>query len=58
MLTAILAKAQIQAEHFVDRPMVGVVIDSVTSVNIILGKGSQNHIYHIELKNVIQNTYP
>jgi len=51
-----ISTAQIQAEHYVDGPMVGSVTDSSTSVNIIVGKGSQTDYYHVELKNVTTNT--
>lgn len=48
--------AQVQGEYLLDGPMIGSVTDSSTSVNFILGKGNQSSIFHVELKNVTQNS--
>lgn len=48
--------AQVQAENYVDGPMIGALNDSSTSVNFILGTGSQSSVFHVELKNSTQNT--
>ena len=47
--------AQIQAESYIDGPMVGAVTDSVTYVNFIVKKGNKGHIFHVALKNITKD---
>ncbi len=47
--------AQIQAENYVDGPMIGAVTENSTSVNFILEKGNESNTFYVALKNINQN---
>jgi len=47
--------AQVQADNYVDGPMIGAVTENSTSVNFILEKGNESNTFYVALKDITQN---
>lgn len=49
-------QAQVQAEQYIEGPMVGAVTSGETSVNFILKKGNEANSYYVALENITHST--